>query len=333
MEMFDDEWDEHPTHEIYTLQNDTVTNGITPSTPYGKEIHTVTNYTTSLYPVYLTETNPITGYDILYYTNDLEVTWQWKVESLERSAFIAGMTDRNEHTVFAHGIPFDTEVGVTFPTYIGQDILIDSARFVTQNVLGVIYECVGYELQDNTNTPWTVITNENSVLCNFQVNSSTERIAIAKVWENVSYYLDVSASNGIIVNPFNSYNVNEWKDVNSGGQIYAQPFAQYEFSHWSGDIPLGQETANPATIFMDKGRRIVANFKKTNPTEPTIANINADNSFYFEWESELNTVYEVQCSTNLPDWNTLTTVTGTGTTMSYTDNRDLDKAFYRLRAN
>lgn len=308
-------------------------NGHSPLTPNGTEKHSMTGFVSSVTPYAQFYAYPASA--CVWYTNETTttLTWKWEVESFERDFVFNADTnfpsvDFPSVDIYVHEILTNVTVNETNAIYVGQEFIIFSDRYFTNN--NTIFECTGYVT--DTNNTYVTGSTASQVICEFTV---TNHSTISRTWTPIQYYLDVSSSsNGVIVSPFNTYAVDEWKDKNAGGQIYAQPDALYEFDYWSGDIDAGQTNANPAPVFMNQPRNIVANFKRSTPAIPIIKNIadGADGAdgFSFEWSSELNREYTVLYSTNLPTWNTLTNLTGTGNTMSQIDDRDLPKVFYRL---
>ena len=161
---------------------------------------------------------------------------------------------------------------------------------------------------------------------NRTINTTITNASIYTAYFVSAYYLKVTASsNGTIKGTYDGIYKN-----NSLVEIEAKADFLYKFSHWSGDIPISETNNNPAVLYMNRDRDIVANFVRISAPEPIMTDISITNGFYFKWIGEVGREYTVQTSTNLLTWTNLIMVVGTGDMISYTDVRNLDKAFYRL---
>ena len=81
---------------------------------------------------------------------------------------------------------------------------------------------------------------------------------------------------------------------------------------------------------MDRDRNIIANFERIPAPAPTLTSLSTTNGFGFEWEGKVGREYTILGSTNLSTWINLTNILGLGELISYTDIRDLPRAYYKL---
>lgn len=236
-------------------------------------------------------------------TNDILIDWHWDTEYRTEASAINGST------TLANGWYADgTNIQITAipdPSYTFD-------HWETEDIVSSSYV-------NNLSTNMTI---------NISVTNAMKYTARFNLITN--YYLGVSASsNGTVSLSHDGFAINSLHPTNYSGDIFAIASNLYEFSHWEGDIDPSETDNNPASIYMNQDRNIVAHFKRSTPIAPVL------NITYtaIEWNSELNREYTIQSSTNLlngDDWTNLTMRVGTGSTMAYTDNRGYSRAFYRL---
>jgi hypothetical protein len=145
-----------------------------------------------------------------------------------------------------------------FPAYGGGLIDVDSV--VNASVTSPAdqsgstqYVCVGWAL---TNTQG-VVSNHSNTDVSFTM---TTNLWLTWYWTN-SYYLSSAAgANGSLV-----ADKSGWYTNGTQVTLQATPGVNAVFMQWSGDVPAGQQTANPLTVTLDRGRTIIANFASTTP--------------------------------------------------------------------
>ncbi len=104
-------------------------------------------------------------------------------------------------------------------------------------------------------SPWTIATGYQAVA---DVASGSETLTLDKTvtvnW-TTQYLLTVNAAaNGTVDQ------VTSWHNTGSTVDLTATPDTGYEFVMWQGDVPAGQETANPLTVTMDQARTLTPVF-------------------------------------------------------------------------
>jgi hypothetical protein len=131
-------------------------------------------------------------------------------------------------------IPVGTEVTntVTSPVIIGT----------------VGYECGGWTVTSNA----TIIASGSTTQAVFQMTYTN--LNLTWVWNSIYYLTVTAAPSGTVAS------VDGWYSAGDTVQISASGQNGFTFYQWMGDVPLGQDTNNPATITMDQGRIIIAAF-------------------------------------------------------------------------
>jgi len=290
----------YPTHPIF-INYPIATNGFAFAST-GTERHFCTGYdnpSSNIISISTYEFKVLEGI-----TNDIIIEWQWD-------------TEYRVETYVSNGY-----VNLTNGWY---------AEGTNLQIVATPY--TNFAFNHWSSTPLTDRTTTNNFSTNATINISVTNPVIYTAYFTLitNYYLGVSASsNGSVSLAHNGFEINSLHPTNTSGDICAwadEPL--YEFSHWSGDISISETNHNPASVYMNQNRYIVAHFKRSAPMPPLIMLSNTNN-IQIKWEGILNREYTIQASTNLSNWTNLIMVVGNNDMKSYTDDRGLDKSFYRL---
>lgn len=130
--------------------------------------------------------------------------------------------------------------------------LLPRGTVVTNSVLSVVetnrsrYRCQGWTGTGSVPASGTA----NRVTFNLE-----EASTLTWHWEATAFQLVAGAAGRGSVNFSNG-----WITAGSAVTLNATPQPEYRFVKWVGELPAGQETANPLTLTMDQPRRVTAVF-------------------------------------------------------------------------
>jgi hypothetical protein len=113
----------------------------------------------------------------------------------------------------------------------------------------------------------------------------TNDAVLAWAWQtNVLLSSGVASGSGTL-----SGSTNGWYAIGSSVSVTAAPVVDWYFEGWTGDVPVGQEQANPLTMTMDQARSVQATFRSLPST--TYVATNGLNQYPFEtWGKAATTI-------------------------------------------
>lgn len=127
-----------------------------------------------------------------------------------------------------------------------------------------LYGCMGHVLETFDGGEWVNPVTNSATSFTYTHGAASARLTW--LWEPIAYKLTAAPANGTETVSFSiPPDVGDHYSIGSEVTLTANPSTMPPtsvFVRWHGDVPPGQETANPLTVVMDRSRNITPEFKR-----------------------------------------------------------------------